>query len=41
MYAHRLADGKDYEYPWENNKLIDGEWVEDVEETLADRIGMI
>ncbi len=40
FYAHLLADGTPYEYPWKDNKLNDeGRWEDDGEMTLADRIG--
>jgi len=37
MYKHETRDGKLFEYGWVNNKFIDGEWVPDTEQTLADR----
>ena len=41
-YAHELPDGTPYEYPWKDNKLNEyGEWEDDTETTLADRIGHI
>ena len=41
-YEHRLKNGQLYEYPWQDNmKYSDGRWQEDIETTLADRIGFI
>ena len=40
-YEHRLKDGTAYEYPWQENKIIEGQWQDDYELTLADRIGLI
>ena len=40
FYAHLLPDGSKYEYPWKNNRLNEyGEWEDDTETTLAERIG--
>lgn len=40
LYAHVLPDGSPYVYPWKDNKLNEyGEWEDDAETTLADRIG--
>ena len=40
MYAHKLPNGTDYEYPWRDNKINeDGEWEDDYEPTLAERFG--
>ena len=43
LYAHKTKDGKDYEYEWKDDFKYDehGEYVEDIEPTLADRMGMI
>jgi E3 ubiquitin-protein ligase makorin len=42
-YSHKLPDGTIYQYPFDDNKRFtaDGEWVEDSEPTLAERMGMI
>lgn len=40
-YSHLLPNGTPYEYPWTDNKIIDGEWVMEREQTLADRIGFM
>lgn len=42
-YAHKLANGDRYEYPWMDDRRFttDGEWIEDEEPTLAERMGMI
>ena len=42
-YAHRLPNGDLYEYPWMDDRryTTDGEWVQDDEPTLAERMGMI
>ena len=40
LYAHLLPNGTPYVYPWKDNKLNEyGEWEDDYESTLADRIG--
>lgn len=39
-YAHVMPDGCVYEYPWTDIKIIEGEWVNEREPTLADRIDM-
>ena len=37
-----MPDGGEYEYPWKDNKINElGEWEDDTETTLADRIGRI
>lgn len=42
FYAHSMPDGTPYLYPWKDNKLNEfGEWEDDTETTLADRIGSI
>ena len=42
FYAHLMPDGTDYMYPWKDNKINEfGEWEDDTEVTLADRIGRI
>ena len=38
-YEHRLKNGELYTYPWSENKIVEGNWQEDVEQTLADRMG--
>lgn len=40
-YEHRLKNGDVYEYPWQDNKIIDGKWEDDNDLTLAERIGFI
>jgi E3 ubiquitin-protein ligase makorin len=42
-YEHRLPNGDLYEYPWDDAKryTVDGEWIDDYEPTLAERMGMI
>lgn len=39
FYRHETKDGELFEYGWVDtkNKFINGEWVEDTEQTLADR----
>lgn len=37
-YSHLLKNGTKYEYPWTENKIIDGSWQDDVEPTLAERL---
>ena len=42
LYAHLLPNGNAYEYPWRDIKLNDkGEWEDDIEPTLAQRIGSL
>lgn len=42
FYAHLMPDGRSYEYPWKDNKINQfGEWEDDHEVTLADRIGSL
>ena len=42
LYEHRGEDGELFEYDYADNfKYVDGEQVEDVEPTLADRMGML
>ena len=39
-YAHLLSNGTPYEYPWRDMKVNEeGEYVDDVEQTLAQRFG--
>lgn len=39
-YTHLLPDGTKYVYPWKDNKINEyGEWEDDQDRTLADRIG--
>jgi len=35
-----LKNGERYEYPWVDNKLVDGLWMNDFEPTLAQRMGI-
>jgi hypothetical protein len=40
LYAHKLPNGKPFEYPWKDIKLNEyGEWQNDRELTLAERFG--
>lgn len=39
-YAHILKNGEHYEYPWVDNKLIEGQWMNDFTPTLAQSMGM-
>jgi len=40
LYAHLSPDGTLYEYPWETKVMNDyGEWEDDSDQTLAQRIG--
>jgi len=42
LYAHLTPDGSRYEYPWKDNIMNEyGEWEDDHEPTLAERIGGI
>ena len=40
-YAHINKKGEVFEYPWAENKIVEGSWQTDIEPTLADRIGFI
>ena len=42
FYAHLLPDGTKYVYPWKDNKInANGEWEDDEDSTLAERIGSV
>ena len=42
LYAHLLPNGTPYEYPWKDTKLNEnGEWEDDIEPTLAQRLGSL
>ena len=43
MYAHVGKDGKEHKYGFATDKMIDseGQWVDDYEPTLAERMGMV
>ncbi len=42
FYSHVMPNGTKYEYPWKDNKINEyGEWEDDYETTLADRIGSL
>ena len=43
MYSHAKKDGTEFEYGYAQDKIIDseGQWVDDHEPTLAERMGMV
>lgn len=43
MYSHVTRDGEEFEYGFASSKIAnsEGQWVDDVEPTLGERMGMI
>lgn len=43
MYSHVTKAGEEFEYGYAQDKVIDseGQWVQDHEPTLAERMGMV